>query len=160
MGPKRASIFYALDRYEKSLEIREWLAQGRVVISNRYVSSNMGHQAGNIRDAKKRAAFLKWLIELEYGIFGIPKPDVTILLYVDPAAAQKFVDKKMARAYTKGRKRDMLEADIRHLQNAAEAFRAVAKKYRWTVIDCMRGEEVITIPEVEKLVYGAARKIL
>src|SRR5947209_1104297 len=44
VGPYRGSIFYAVDRYDKSFEIRKWLEAGKIVLSNRYVSANMGHQ--------------------------------------------------------------------------------------------------------------------
>jgi len=36
------------------------------IISNRYVSANMIHQAGKIDNKKERDKFLDWLEELEY----------------------------------------------------------------------------------------------
>ncbi|MBU4493296.1 MAG: thymidylate kinase, partial [Nanoarchaeota archaeon] len=44
VGPYRASIFYACDRYAASFKIKEWLDEGKIVVSNRYVSANVGHQ--------------------------------------------------------------------------------------------------------------------
>ncbi len=64
VGAYRGSLFYALDRYDKSFDIRKWLAEGKTVISNRYVSANMGHQAGKIKNRAAREKFLKWLEEL------------------------------------------------------------------------------------------------
>ena len=46
VGPYVASIFYACDRYDASFKIRKWLKEGNIVISNRYVTANMGHQGG------------------------------------------------------------------------------------------------------------------
>ena len=46
VGPYRASIFYAADRYDASFQIRQWLKEGKIVISNRYVTANMAHQGG------------------------------------------------------------------------------------------------------------------
>ena len=94
VGPYRASIFYACDRFAASKKIKERLERGEVVVSNRYVSANMGHQAGKIADPLERDNFLEWLESLEYDIFGIPRPDCQILLYADPVIAQKLVDKK------------------------------------------------------------------
>lgn len=159
VGAYRGSMFYALDRFDKSFEIRKWLAEGKTVLSNRYVSANMGHQAGKISDRKKRDKFLVWLNGLEYGIFGIPKPDLTLLLYVDPAAAQKFVDLKGKRAYTKGKKRDLHEADLGHLKRAAEAYRYVSKKYRWTIIDCMEGVNVLPIDKISEKIFESLKKL-
>lgn len=160
VGPYRGSLFYAVDRYDKSFEIRKWLAEGKTVISNRYVSANMGHQAGKIKNTKERDKFLKWLLELEYGIFGIPKPDLTILLYVPPEVGQKFVDQKGERAYTKGAKRDIHEADLKHLQDSAEVYLDVARKYKWAVIDYRTKSGILSLEEVHELVWREVRKVI
>lgn len=160
VGPYRGSMFYALDRYDKSFDIRRWLVEGKTVISNRYVSANMGHQAGKIKNKEERQKFLKWLLELEYGIFGIPKPDLTILLYVPPEVGQKFVDQKGKRAYTKGKKRDIHEADLEHLKDAAQAYLHVAKKYKWIVIDYSKRGKILSIAEVHELIWEQVKKLL
>jgi len=59
VGAKRSSLFYALDRYAASFQIRSWLKEGKIVISNRYVSANKGHQLGKLR-AEERKEFLAW----------------------------------------------------------------------------------------------------
>ena len=160
VGPYRGSLFYAVDRYDKSFEIRKWLREGKVVVSNRYVSASMGHQAGKIKNKSEREKFLNWLVELEYDIFGIPKPDLTILLYVPPEIGQKFVDQKGERAYTKGKKRDIHEADLGHLQDAAEAYLAVAKKYKWEVIGGEKKDSVLSLEEVRVLIWERVAKLL
>ncbi|MFA6258971.1 MAG: thymidylate kinase, partial [Candidatus Paceibacterota bacterium] len=66
--PKIASIAYAADRWESSENIRKWLKEGYIVLSNRYVSANQIHQGGKVKSAKKRANFIKWLDEMEYGV--------------------------------------------------------------------------------------------
>lgn len=160
VGPYRGSLFYAVDRYDKSFEIRKWLAEGKMVVSNRYVSANMGHQAGKIKNKPEREKFLKWLLELEYEIFGIPKPDLTVLLYVPPEIGQKFVDQKGARAYTKGKSRDIHEADLKHLQDAAEAYLAVAKKYKWAVIDYKTKDGILSLEQVQARIWERVKKLL
>ena len=160
VGAYRGSLFYAVDRYDKSFEIRQWLAEGKTVISNRYVSANMGHQAGKIKNKAKREKFLKWLEELEYGVFGIPKPDLTILLYVPPEVGQKFVDQKGERAYTKGAKRDIHEADLKHLEDSAAAYLDVAKKYKWTVVDYRKKDGILSLAEVQVKIWESVAKLL
>ena len=150
VGPYRGSIFYAVDRYDKSFDIRKWLGEGKVVVSNRYVSANMGHQTGKIEGKKKRDEFLSWLENLEYNIFNIPKPDATILLYMPPEVGQKLVDQKTKREYTKGKKRDIHEADLEHLKKASEAYLYVAKKYGWKVIKCVEKGMLLSREEIHK----------
>ena len=161
VGPYRASIFYACDRYAASFQIRKWLEQGKIVISNRYVSANMGHQAGKIKDLKERDKYLEWLENLEYSIFAIPRPDMTLLLFMPPEKGQKLVDKKDLRAYIKnGEKKDIHEKDLNHLKDAAEAYKYVAKKYSWSVVDCAPDNKLKTIEQIHKLVWEEIKKIL
>ena len=44
VGPYRASVFYAVDRYASSKKMKKWLDEGKIIVSNRYVSANIGHQ--------------------------------------------------------------------------------------------------------------------
>jgi dTMP kinase len=98
--PYRASVFYAIDRYEASPRIKERLKEWKIIISNRYVSSNMWHQAGKIHDPIERDKFLEWLDEFEYWLFEIPRPDMNILLYMPTEIWQQLVDQKWNRNYT------------------------------------------------------------
>jgi dTMP kinase len=148
VGPYRASLFYALDRYDASFEMRAWLSAGEIIISNRYVSSNMGHQAGKIADPALREKCIAWLKELEYGMLELPKPDANILLYVSPEVGQQLVDKKAAREYTQGKKRDIHEADIGHLRQASASYLEVAAREGWKVIDCMADSQTLRPKEV------------
>jgi dTMP kinase len=153
VGPYRASIFFACDRYDASFKIKKWLEEGKIVIANRYTSANMGHQAGKIKDPAERDKFLEWLEDLEFNIFQIPKPDATILLFMPPEIGQKLVDKKGHREYIGGNKRDIHEADINHLKDAAEAYAYCAKKYDWLVIDCAPDNKLREIEDISKEVF-------
>ena len=157
VGPYRASIFYACDRYAAAAEAKKRLEAGEICISNRYVSANMGHQAGKISDDKEKDKFLDWLKELEFEIFGIPEPDCQILLYADPAVAQKLVDGKGHRDYVGGEKRDIHEADINHLKNASEAFLYCAERFDWSVVECTPEGEMRSIEDIHEEVYGIVK---
>jgi len=131
LDPYRASILYAVDRHDASYKLREWLDAGKIIISNRYVTANAGHQGGNISDPGERDKYFTWLNNLEYEIFGIPKPDLNIIIHVPAETAQKLVDKKNSeqRVYNEGKKRDILEADIEHLKHAEKIFLEIAEKF-------------------------------
>lgn len=160
VGPYRASIFYACDRYAASFELKKWMDQGNIIISNRYVSSNMGHQGGKIQDMAERDKFLEWVEDLEYKIFEIPKPDINILLYMPPEIGQQLVDKKGHRDYVNGTKRDIHEADLEHLKEAAEAYQYVAKKFNWLIIDCAPNNELKTIEQIHDELWQKVNDIL
>ncbi len=154
VNPKAASIFYACDRYAASFQIRKWLSEGKIVVCNRYVSANQGHQAGKIKDLELRDEFLEWLDDLEHGIFGIPRPDVNMLLYMPCEVGQKLVDKKGHRDYVGGKKRDIHEDNLQHLNDAAEAYEYVAEKYGWIRVDCNEGAEPRAISDIHEMVWS------
>ncbi len=158
--PYQASIFYACDRFDASFRIRDWLKEGCVVICDRYVSANMGHQAGKIDDINERDKFLDWLFDLEYSIFKIPKPDINLFLYVDYTFAKKLAQENKDNKYTNDtKKKDIHESDIEHMKKSSEAFLYVAKKYNWITIDCSDKQKTIkTKEEISSIVLDKVLK--
>ena len=160
VGAKRASLFYALDRFDVAKQMRTWLAEGTYIVSNRYVSASMGHQTGKIEGNEERDKFLDWLDDLEYNICGIPRPNETIFLYVPPEVGQKLVDQKESRAYTQGKKRDIHEADIDHLKKASEAYKYVAKKFNWKTITCAPDGEMLSREEIHTMIMKTVEPLI
>ena len=149
---KQASIFYAMDRYDDSFNIAKDLEEYDFIISNRYVSASMIHQAGKISDEKEKQEFLDWLYELEYEIFNINKPDLTIFLNVSPDMSQKLVLMKEEREYLKnGKKMDIHEEDKDHLINAHKSAMSVVERFdNWLKIDCEQNWEMKSIESINK----------
>lgn len=163
VSPKLASLFYSLDRFDAKKELIEALDNGTIVVSNRYVSANAGHQGGKIKDAKKRNEFLDWLNYLEYDICGLPRPDVKIYLYVPHEIGQTLVDKKGHREYVGGIKRDIHESDKNHLKNTESCYIYLTKKEKgWSKIDCMKNNNLLSIEEVHNKIINIKdiRKII
>lgn len=154
VGPYRGSIFYAVDRYDSSFQIRQWLSEGKVVITNRYVTANMGHQGGKIADEAERQKYFNWLYELEYRLFNLPKPDLNLILHVDAAVAQGLVDQKGHRDYVGGQKRDLHEADLAHLRNAEKVYLEIANSFPgFKLIECSREGHLLDREAVSQLVW-------
>ena len=149
---KQASMFYALDRYDDSFNLKKDLKEYDFIISNRYVSASMIHQAWKISDKKEKEEFLNWLYDLEYNIFNIKKPDLTIFLNVSPKTSQKLVLKKEERQYLKWwKKMDLHEEDKNHLKNAHDSAIYVVNKFDdWIKIDCEINWKMKSIEEINK----------
>ena len=156
VGPYRASIFYACDRYDASFKIRKWLKEEKIVVSDRYVASNIGHQGGKIKNKKERKTFLKWLYNLEYNIFGIPKPDITFILKTSPKLAREMASKitdeekkKKRIAYLGNKIRDIHERDLSHLARTLDSYLEAAKEFpkEFKIIECMKNNKFIP-PEI------------
>jgi dTMP kinase len=140
VSPYLASLLYAGDRWQARPQLMKWLRAGDVVVCNRYVSANKGHQAGKIATPSGKKSFLRWLDHLEHDVFDLPRPDLTILLGVPVGTARRLVGKKGARTYVGGRKRDIHEADLQHQRQAAAMYRALARREKgWRAIDCAPG---------------------
>lgn len=135
VGAYRASIFYAIDRYDASFKIKEWLEEGKIVLANRYATANMVHQAGKIKDIKQRDEFLDWLDNLEFKIFDIPRPNAVFFMDVSAGISQKLALQKEGRHANIQSKNDIHENDISHLRDALEAGHYVAKKYGWEIVN-------------------------
>lgn len=153
IGPYTASLFYALDRYEAAPAIREALAQGKVVLANRFTGSNMGHQGTKFTHAEERRGYFIWLDNLEFEMLKIPRPDVSLVLRVPAETAQKLVDQKEARTYT-DKKRDIHEADLNHLERAVAVYDDLCQLFPkdFQRIDCVRGNELLPIETIQELV--------
>jgi dTMP kinase len=161
VGPYKASILYAVDRYDASFEIRKHLSKGIHIVSNRYVSSNMGHQAGKISDSRERKKFLRWLYQLEYHIFEIPKPDLNIILHVPAAIARKLILKKKPREYLHGKKMDIHEKDFRHIQHAEKTYLEIASTFRdFRLVECVEGDRLLTPEENHELIWKIVENYL
>jgi dTMP kinase len=155
VGPYRGSIFYAVDRYAASFEIQQWLQEGHIVIIDRYVGSNMGHQGGKIRDRAEREAFYKWEMELEHELFGIPVPDVNLVLYVPVEISLELA---RMRNITEGNKHnlktDIHEADEQHLRDAAEAYQHMTELFdTFTLVKCTQNNKLHDRDTIHEMVW-------
>lgn len=170
VGPYRASIFYACDRYDASFKIRKWLKEGKIVISDRYLASNIGHQGGKIKNKKERKKYLKWLYNLEYKIFGIPKPDITFILKTSPELARKMAPKITEEEKKKKRKaylgssevRDIHEKDLGHLAAALNSYLEAAKEFPrdFKVIECLKKGKLLPPEIIHQKIWKIVKETL
>ncbi len=80
VNPYAASMFYILDRYDASPQIRQFLEQDVIVICKSYRGTSLAELGAQISDAETRKGFYIWADSLESGTFSVPRPDVAIVL--------------------------------------------------------------------------------
>lgn len=140
LDPKIASTLYALDRLESAPQIEAWRAAGRLVLADRFVSSNQIHQGGKIADEAERTVFLAWLARMEHGVLGVPRPDAVIYLRVSPETTLALLSEKREtknQALGEGEK-DQVESDRAYVDRSyACAGWLAASEPGWHIIDCM-----------------------
>jgi dTMP kinase len=135
VDPHLSALLYAGDRLEAKPEIEAALAAGKIVLADRYIGSNMAHQSARVAP-EKREEFFAWLKHLEYQLYDLPAEDLVIYLRVPFEEAHRLVGLKAARDYTK-LKRDIQEADIKHLEQTGIIYDRLATEANWVRIDCV-----------------------
>jgi len=159
--PRLVSLLYAGDRWEAKGKIARWLAQGTVVVCDRYVDSNKAHQGARLRGAAARKKFLDWVDRLEYGVLGIRRPDFTIFLHVPRPVAERLIALKGPRAYLRGKRRDIHESDSRHLREAERIYLRLASSRsarQGALIECAQSGRLLSKSQVAERVWRVARR--
>ncbi len=158
--PQLVALLYALDRADAGAEIAKWIDEGYCVLLDRYVYSNIAYQCSKLRNEAEAEALRKWIFELEYGKYGIPRPDVNIFLDVPIG----FVSEKLTKA-REGSDRDYLNGgrDIHeeHIEFQIGVREAYLKETRrdadFVRIDCS-GEDGRMLPAAE--IFGKIKSLL
>lgn len=158
LNPEAASILYAVDRFDASYSVREHLAEGRIVLANRYVTSNAGHQGAKIPSATDRIKYFKWLDNLEYTIFNIPRPDLTIILHLPIEMTVELMKKGNAE---KGTRPDLHETDLEHLRHAEQVYLEIAELFPNTkLVECSEEGRLLSPQEIHAKVWELVRRIV
>jgi len=160
VGPYKASLFFALDRFAASAKIKGLLDQGMVVLANRYETSNRGFQGQKFTDDAERKKYFAWSKHIEYDILGIPKPDLVIFLHITPEISQKLVAQKEARDYTQGKSHDIHEADIELLRRTEKVYLEMAEDSEWRTIDCVKDGHIMGIEDIQAKVIAVVKEFL
>lgn len=159
-----ASVLYAADRWESSTDIRKWLAEGYIVVADRYVSANQIHQGGKISNPRERARFLKWLDQMEFGVFKIPRPDIIIYLHVPIEIGQQLLKnrvKENKKNKTVKAKKDLAESNLKYLaESQKSAINIVKKNNAWQMIDCSKDGNILSRSEISQMIYDKLKKII
>lgn len=139
VNPYLVALLYAGDRAECAEKIRGWLAEGKVVIADRYVYSNVGYQCAKIADKAERQALRDWIFSTEYEQFGIPRPDVSLFLDVPFSFTERKLTEQRSgddRDYLQGG-RDIHEASLELQRSVREVYLDSAQsRDDLIVVDC------------------------
>lgn len=128
VNPYLVALLYAGDRKDASELIQSWLNKKYLVITDRYVHSNIAFQCAKLGNDKDREALKNWINYFEYHYNKIPRPSLGLFLDVPfgfTVRRLKQSRKGNDRTYLKGH-RDIHEHDI-------EFQRRVRDMYLWLV---------------------------
>lgn len=150
VDPYLVALIFAGDRADAAPQIRQWLAEGKAVVLDRYVYSNVGFQCAKLPAGEERDRLADWIVNLEFGHNALPRPDLSLFLYVPFA----FTERKLSEA-REGDDRDYLqggqdihEASLQLQQDVRSVYLASASKDpSLRVVDCSDASGAMESPE-------------
>ena len=149
---KVASLYYAADRLYNIDIINKYLNDGYIVILDRYVTSNMGHQAGKIKDKQERLEMFRWLEKLEYDLLGLPRPDIKLFLHMPY---------KYSKSLQNNRKElDEHERSEDNLINAEHAYLDMVELFDFIKIECVKDNNIKSIGDISNDIIKIVNKYL
>ena len=142
VDPYLVALIFAGDRADAAPQIRQWLAEGKAVVLDRYVYSNVGFQCAKLPAGEERDRLADWIVNLEFGLTRFPRPDLSLFLDVPFA----FTERKLSevregddRDYLQGGQ-DIHEASLQLQQDVRSVYLAsAAKDPSLRVVDCSDG---------------------
>ena len=150
VNPYLVALLYAGDRADCAATIRRWLDEGKVVIVDRYVYSNIGYQCAKIENCEERQTLREWILRTEFEEFNIPRPDLSLFLDVPFS----FTERKLSevregddRSYLQGGK-DIHEASLDLQRRVREVYLESAEVGDdLKVVNCSADDGSMATPE-------------
>jgi len=132
INPKLAALLYAQDRhlYFKNTPIID----NQIIIFDRYVNSNIAHHSSKLPE-EERKFLIDWILELEYNVNKIPKPDISFVLDLEVENSVINVGNKGKRDYTEA-VYDLHEADTDYLFETRKIFVSLVNGVDTHIIKC------------------------
>ena len=148
--PQLVALLYAGDRHDAAAHIREVLDAGGTVLLDRYVYSNIAYQCAKAASEEEAEALRQWIFDMEYGSFGIPRPDLNIFLDVPLSFVEASLSQDREggdRDYLHG-SRDIHEASILFQKKVREMYvRQAALDPDFITVDCSDARGAMLPPE-------------
>ncbi|KKU81462.1 MAG: thymidylate kinase, partial [Parcubacteria group bacterium GW2011_GWA2_47_8] len=161
VSPLFAALLYACDRFQSRDELTRWLGEGKIIVANRYIGSNLAHQSARIIDIEERNKFIQRIEKIEYDIFGLPREDLVLYMNINPHVSQELVLKKPKRAYT-DKKKDLHEENPLYLSDVAYRYQWLAQNRKnWRTIQCLDEQgNIRSAEEISKVVRAEVKKVI
>ena len=152
--PQLAAVLYAGDRFESRPLLMQMMEDNDVVVLDRFVGSNLAHQSAKL-DGAERTALVDWIEKIEYEVFQLPRPKLTVLIDMSSQMSRELVARKATRDYT-DQEADLQESDLPYLERVRRCYLALAhSRLDWRTVHGLNEEGSLrTIDEVGEEIRG------
>ena len=160
LEPMQIAELFAVDRLFKKDKLHTALAMGKLLLTNRYVGSNMAYQAARVETNEERKEVIDFIEQLEYGVNKLPRPTINIITAIDASISQKNVDSKGERDYVNGR--DVNEANEQLQQNVAQIYDTFcAEREDFVRVECMGQDGSMLSKElIHEKIWNIVKQVL
>ena len=150
VDPYLVALIYAGDRADASSQIRQWMEEGKLVIMDRYVYSNIAFQCAKLAGQEEQESLRDWILEFEFGYNKLPRPDLNLYLNVPFEFTRRQLNIARDgddRAYLKG-ERDIHEEDLDFQEKVQQVYLALQKHVDdLEIVDCVGPDSTMLSPE-------------
>lgn len=155
--PQLAAVLYAGDRFESRSLLMQMIEENDVVVLDRFVGSNLAHQSAKL-DGTERHALIDWIEKVEFGVFGLPRPNLTVLIDMSSQMSRELVSRKAARDYTT-QEADLQESDLPYLERVRRCYLALShSRLDWRTVHGLKDDGSLrTIECVAEEILGLVR---
>ncbi len=155
-----ASCFFAVDRYASVNGGWKDIFYGDgIVIADRYVTSNMVHQASKIENPNEKDDFLNWVYDFEYNKLSLPIPDLIIFLDMPVKYARQLMENRKNKINDSDVK-DIHESNADYLEKSYNNAVGIADKFGWHRISCVKGDEIRSIEDISREILEKVKTVL
>ncbi|MDD4250588.1 MAG: hypothetical protein PHX27_00150 [Candidatus ainarchaeum sp.] len=156
LSPEFIAMLYMTDFYNSKKEMELVLDQGKHIILSRFFSSTLTYQVALTPSDKKEIVW-NWITKV---CDLLPKPDLTLVLTVDPEISKKLLDNpNNADAYKKGAIKDQHEDDFEFQKNVFKEYARNIDLLGWKKIDCVKNNSLMSIDEIHEKIYSIVKNI-
>ncbi len=160
--PKLVALLFANDRLEKVDLIRNWLKEGAVVLSDRFVFSNIAYQCAKLSSEEEKKSLKKWILDFEYNYNNLPEPDLSFFLNVPFSHVENVLREHRSgddRAYLNGEK-DIHESSLDFQRNVLKEYQGLLQsESQFVDIQCSKdGRTLMDLNEIHKEILNYLNK--
>lgn len=158
--PQLVALLFAEDRHGAGPVIKKALEEGKTVLLDRYVYSNIAYQCAKLHTTEERTRLRDWIFNTEFGSFSLPVPDINIFLDVPIDFVKENLTSQRTgddRNYLEGSK-DIHEASIAFQRDVREIYLGeTVRDPHFRRVDCSDSKGRMLPPDI---IFGKVRKVV
>jgi dTMP kinase len=157
--PQLASVLYAGDRFESRPVLQQAINDHDVVILDRFTGSNLAHQSAKL-DGQERSELVTWIDHVEHVVFGLPRPDLNILIDISSQWSRELVSRKGERDYTDD-EADIQESNLPYLERVRRCYLSIAEQRDdWHVVESLNADdELRSVSDINNELFELIRPV-